>query len=56
MTEPDYVDDRALLTNTSSPAEFLMHRLDQSAIGIRGYINANKSEFISFKKEVTVST
>ena len=46
MTDADYTDDRALLTNTLTQAEFLVHSLEQAVRGISPYVNANKTEFV----------
>ena len=50
ITDADYADDIALLTNTPAQAETLLHRLERVAAGIGLHVNANKTEYI---KEVT---
>ena len=54
MTDADYIDDQALLTNTSAQAESLLHRLEQAARSIRFY--TNKTEFMCFKQDEDIST
>ena len=50
ITDADYVDDLALLANTPTQEESLLHNLDQTAgrIGLHG--KANKTEYICFKQ------
>ena len=56
MTDADDVNDLGLLTNTPPQAEYLLHSLEQ-AVGGRGLnVNANKTEFICFKREGAIST
>ena len=38
MTDVDYANDLALLTNTPTQVEFLLHSLKQES---RGYVNAD---------------
>ena len=49
MTDTDYADDQALLTNT--PAQALPHSLEQAARGIDLYVNTNKTVFMCFKQD-----
>ena len=51
-----YRYDIALLVNTLTSAESLLHSLEQEEGGIGLYVNANKTDFISFKQEGTIST
>ena len=44
ITDVDYADDRALLTNTAAQAETLLHSLERTAAGIGLYLNADKTE------------
>ena len=55
ITDVDYGDDLVLLTNTSTQAEFLLHNLKQAAKGIGFYMNADKTEFMNFKQDGTIS-
>ena len=54
MTDVDNSDDLALLSNTPTEAEFLLHSLEQTAGRIGLYVNENK--FKSFKQERSIST
>ena len=56
MTDTDNADDLVLLTNTPAQAKSLLHNLEQAAGGIDLHVNANKTEFMSFKPEKAVST
>ena len=44
ITDADYADDLALLANTPAQAEFLPYSLDQAAVDIGLYVNANKTK------------
>ena len=48
ITDADYADDIALLPNTLTQAESLLHSLEQVAGGIALYINADKTEYMCF--------
>ena len=41
--DADYVDDKALLANTSTQAESLVHTLERAAAAIDLHINALKT-------------
>ena len=41
----------ALLANTPTQAESLLHSLEQTAGSIGFYVNANKTEYICFNRE-----
>ena len=56
MTDADYADDLALLTNTPAQAESQFHTLEQAAGGINLHVNANKREFMCFNQEGAIST
>ena len=56
MTDADYIDYLALLANTPTQAESLLHSLEQAAAGIGLNVNANKTEFMSFKGEGAISS
>ena len=51
MTETDYAADVVLLANTPDQAESLLRSLEQTAKSNGLYVNANKTEFMSFKLE-----
>ena len=50
MTDEDYTDDLILLRNTPALAESLLYSLKQSAGVIDLFLNANKTEFMSFNQ------
>ena len=50
ITDADYVNDIALLANTSTQAESLLHRLERAAAGIGFHVNADKTEYMYFNK------
>ena len=52
----DYVDDLALLADTSAQAESLLHGLKQAAGGISVYVNANKTDNMCFKQKGAILT
>ena len=52
MTNADYVDDLALLTNTPTQAEYPQHILEQAADDIDLYVKATKAEFMCFQVEL----
>ena len=49
-------DDLALLANTPSQAESLLHSLEQAAGDIGLCMNTNKTEYMCFKQEGVIST
>ena len=50
MTDADYADDIALLTNTPSPDEYLLHSLEKAAGSIGLRVNADKTEYVCFNQ------
>ena len=50
-----YTDDQALLTNTPAQAESRLRSPEQTAGEIGFYVNANKTKFMCFKREGTMS-
>ena len=56
ITDADYADDIALLANASAQAETLLHSLGRIAAGIGLYINAHKTEYMSFNQRSHIST
>ena len=52
----DYADDIALLANTPTQAESLLHSLEQSACGIGLDVNTDKMEFMCFNHRGNIST
>ena len=51
MTGADYADDLGFLANTHVQAESLLHSREQAAIGVGLNVNANKTEYICFKRK-----
>ena len=54
-TEADYTDDIALLENTPTQAESLLHSLERAAAGIGLHVNADKTEYIYFNQRDNIS-
>ena len=46
ITDADYADDIAILTNTPNQAETLLHSLEWAAAGIGLHVNAHKTEYM----------
>ena len=55
-TDADYADDIALLANTPTQVESLLHSLEQAAGGIDLCVNREKIEFICFNQRGDIST
>ena len=51
IMDTDYADDVALLANTPTQAEFLLHSLEQAAGGIGLHMNADKMEYMCSNHE-----
>ena len=56
ITDADYANDIALLVNTPTQAESLMHSLEQAAGGISLYMNVDKTEYMRFNQKGNIST
>ena len=56
MTDADYRDDLALLTNTLPQAGSLLHSLKQAAKSIGLSMNANRTEYMCFKQKEIIFT
>ena len=56
ITDADYADDIALLANTPSQAETLLHSLERAATGIGLHVNANKTEYMCYNQTGDIST
>ena len=50
ITDVDYADDTALLANTPTQAESLIHSLERAAAGIGLHVNAHKTEYMCFNQ------
>ena len=48
ITDADYADDIALLSNTPNQAETLLHSLERATADIGFHINAHKTEYIYY--------
>ena len=55
ITDGDYADDIALLANTPTLAETLLHSLERAAAGIDLHVNADKMEYMCFNQRVDIS-
>ena len=51
----DYVDDKALLANTSTQAESQSHSLEQAAGGISFLLHAEQTEYMCFTQKGDIS-
>ena len=56
ITDVDYADDLALLANTQTQAESLLHCLERAAGGIGLHVNADKIEYMCFNQRGDIST
>ena len=56
ITDANYADDIALLSNTITQAESLLPSLELSAGGIGLYVNPDKIEYICFNKKEDIFT
>ena len=56
ITDADYADDLALITNKIKDAEKLLHALEDTAAQIGLYINAGKTEFICYNQNGEIKT
>ena len=54
--DTDYTDDIALLANAPTKAESLLHNLEQATRNTGLHVNANKTEYMCFKREGPIST
>ena len=56
QTIMDYADDIALLANTPTQAETLLHSLEWAAVGIGLHVNTHKTEYMCFNQRGDIST
>ena len=56
ITDADYTDDIAILANTPSQAETLLHSLERAAAGIGVHVNAHKTEYMCYDQTGDIST
>ena len=56
ITDADYADDIALLTNAPAQAETLIDSLERAAAGLGLHVNADKTEYMCFNQRGDIST
>ena len=56
ITDANYTDDIALLANTLTGAETLLHSLEQTAVGIGLHVNAHHTEYLCFNPRCDILT
>ena len=56
ITDADYADDLALLANTPTQAETLLHSLERASAGIGLHFSADKTEYMSCNQTGDIST
>ena len=56
ITDTDYVDDIALLTNTTAQAESVLHSLERASDGIGLRENADKTEYMCLNQRGDIFT
>ena len=56
IMDVDYANDIALLVNTPTQAETLLHSLEWGAAGIGLHANAHKTEYMCFNQRSDIST
>jgi exonuclease III len=56
ITDADYADDLALMSDTITEAQSLLHSLETAAGDIGLYVNAGKTEFISYNQAGSINT
>ena len=56
ITDADYADNIALLTNARAQAETLLHSLERTSTGIGLYVYAYKTEYMCFNQTGGIST
>ena len=56
ITDADYADDIALLTNAPAQAENLLHSLERAAAGIGHHVNAHKTKYRCLNQTGDIST
>ena len=56
ITDADHADDIALLANTPTQAETLLHNLERAAAGIGLHVNSDKTKYMWFNRRGDIST
>lgn len=52
----DYANDLAITADVITNATLLLHHLENAASDVGFYVNASKTEFIGFNKQVSIQT
>ena len=55
ITDADYADDIAILVNTPTQTETLLHSLERAAAGSDPHVNAHKTEYMCFNQTCDIS-
>ena len=56
ITDADYADDIAILSNTPNQPETLLHSLERAAAGIGLHVNAHKTVYMCYNQTGDIST
>ena len=56
ITDADYADDLALMSDTIAEAETLLHKLEIAAGDVGLYVNASKTEFMCYNQDGSMNT
>ena len=56
ITDADYAKDIAILANTPTQAETLLHSLERAVAGIGLHVNAHKTEYMCYNQTGNIST
>ena len=56
ITDADYSNDKAILTNAPAQAKILLHSLEWATAGIGIHVNAHKTEYMCFNQTGDIST
>ena len=56
ITDADYADDIALLANSPTLAQSLLHNLGRASSSIGLHVNADKTEYMCFNQKGNIST
>jgi hypothetical protein len=56
IIDADYADDIALFVDKILDAEKLLHTLEEASAGIGLYVNARKTEFMTFNQNGSINT
>ena len=56
ITDADYADEIVILAKTPGEAETLLHSLERAAAGVGLYVNAHRTEYMSFNETGDIFT